>query len=53
LIVFIHLRKKFLKIKAFKVSSVPEIVNMGIMDVKLRKRIQRYANEILKLIYSS
>ena len=52
LIVFLYLRKKFKKIKAFKALSVPEIVNMGIMDIQLRKRIQKYANEILKLTYS-
>ncbi len=52
LIVFIYLRKKFKKIKAFGALSVPEIVNMGIMDIQLRKRIQKYTNEILKLTYS-
>lgn len=52
LIVFIYLRKKFKKMKVFKALSVPIIVNMGIMDIQLRKRIQKYANEILKLTYS-
>ncbi|MBI2463583.1 hypothetical protein HYV57_01355 [Candidatus Peregrinibacteria bacterium] len=52
LIVFIYLKKKFKKIKALKVLSVPEIVNIGIMDIQLRKKIQKYANKILKLTYS-
>lgn len=52
LIVFIYLRKKFKKTKAFKALSVSEIVNMGIMDIHLRKKIRKYANEILKLTYS-
>ena len=53
LIVFVYLRKKFKKTKAktLKGLSIPEIINLGIMDITVRKKIQKYAREILKVAY--
>lgn len=52
-ITFIYLEKKFKKIKSTKLKSlsVPEIVNLGIMDTAMRKKIQKYCKEILSLGY--
>jgi len=52
-IAFIYLEKKFKKIKSTKLKglSVPEIVNLGIMDTTMRKKIQKYCKEILSLGY--
>jgi len=51
LVLFIFLRKKFKKSKKYAGLSVPEIINMGIMNIATRKKIREYANQILKLTY--
>lgn len=52
-IAFIYLKKKFKKnkSKALKDLSIPDIINLGIMDITTRKKIEKYSEEILKLAY--
>lgn len=46
LIVFLYLKKK---LRSRKIT-ITEIIDSAIMDVKRRKQIQKYANEILNLL---
>jgi len=43
---FLYLKKKFKKLN----KPIPEIINSAIMDTELRKKIQLYTNQILKLV---
>jgi hypothetical protein len=47
-IVFLYLRIKFTK-KLAKLT-IPEIISLGIMDIKIRNKIQLYAKEVLDLV---
>lgn len=47
-IVFLYLRIKFKK-KLAKLT-IPEIISLGIMDIKIRNKIQLYAKEVLDLV---
>jgi hypothetical protein len=50
-IVFLFLRKKFKNTRSKKIKNktIPEIIELGIMDFVVRKKIQKYAKEILSL----
>jgi len=43
---FLYLKKKFKNLN----KPIPEIINSAITDIGLRKKIQSYANQILKLV---
>ena len=44
---FLYLKKKFRKLN----KPIPELINSAIADVTLRKKIQNYVNDILKLLF--
>lgn len=52
-ICYLYLKKRFknTKDKKLKDLTIAQIIHLSIMDMKLRDRIQKYVNEILKLAY--
>lgn len=51
LVVFLYLKKKLSNKKlSGGLKTIPEIIHSGVMDIKIRKMLQNYADEILKLM---
>lgn len=47
MVVYLYLSKKFSKHKS---KTIPEIIHSGIMDIEMRIKVQKAADEILKLM---
>lgn len=49
LIIFLYLRKRLKVKKLGNQKTIPEVIHSGVMDIRIRKKIQKYSEEILKL----